>query len=652
MDWSQVKTALPRRRNSRSGKKPDMGNQLMTEWGRRLQQEILEGRKKGNGENSRVLAEYPRPQMVRLKPAGQYEILNGWWKYAVMDSRRVPPEWDGEILVPFSPETDLSFVKRQIMPKEYLWYEREFQVKEIPDKQRALLHFGAVDQKCEIYLNGKRMAEHTGGYLPFSVEVTERLRKGKNILHICVQDVSEKSFLSRGKQSLKRGGMFYTAQSGIWQTVWLEWVPANYMEKLWITPLYDQNMLDIRIRINKPFSDTQTGIGYTVKEMIELKLYEPMIDQAEYTDGACCYCNGGREILRELRVETEAVQLDEVHRECHVKIQVPNKKSWTPESPWLYGLSITAGEDHVAAYAAMRCFTVEKDGEGHPRLCLNHKSYFMDGVLDQGYWPESLMTPPADAAMVSDITRMKQMEFNMIRKHCKIEPDRWYYHCDRLGMLVWQDMVNGGIDYNLMKLCYLPTLSPFFFAKRKDRGSRNYRRTGRVHREGRRMWQRETEETVDLLYNHPCISTWVLFNEGWGQFDSKEACERVKKQDGTRFVDPASGWFDQKQGDMRSVHNYFRKLKMEKGPRPFVISEYGGYAFKVKEHIWSRRLYGYGVYKKQEKLEEAYRKRKLELFSLVGDGLCAAVYTQVSDIEEEVNGILTYDRAVWKIRPR
>lgn len=652
MDWSQVKTAFLRHRNRRSRKEANAEKPLMTEWGRTLWQEVLEAKKRKKGEEFRILAEYPRPQMVRLKPAGQYEILNGWWNYAVMDSRRVPPEWDGQILVPFSPETELSFVKRQILPEEYLWYERKIHIKEIPENQRALLHFGAVDQKCEIYLNGKRVAEHTGGYLPFTVEVTERLREGDNVLHICVQDVSEKSYLARGKQSLARGGMFYTAQSGIWQTVWLEWVPRNYMERLWVTPLYDQNMLDIRIRVNVPACDQPAGIGFNMKEMIELKLYEPVINREEHVDGACCYCNAGREVLRELRMEIEAVWQDEEHRECHVKIQVPNKKSWTPENPWLYGLSITMGEDHVASYAAMRCFTVEKDAEDHPRLCLNHKSCFMDGVLDQGYWPESLMTPPTDAAMVSDITRMKQMEFNMIRKHCKIEPDRWYYHCDRLGMLVWQDMVNGGMKYDMMKLCYLPTLSPFFFARRKDRGSHNYRRTGRTHREGRRIWERETEETIDLLYNHPCVATWVLFNEGWGQFDSKEACERVKRQDNTRFVDPASGWFDQKQGDMRSVHNYFRTLKLEKGPRPFVISEYGGYAWKVKEHSWSKHLYGYGVYKKQEKLEEAYRKRKLEVFSLVGDGLCAAVYTQVSDIEEEVNGILTYDRAIWKIRPR
>lgn len=648
MDWSRIKTAFPRRRRKIN---PDSENLLITEWGRELQQEILEEKKRGN-ENPRVLAEYPRPQMVRLKPAGRYEILNGWWKYAVMDSRRVPPEWDGQILVPFSPETELSFVKRQLMPDEFLWYEKEILLEKLPDDQRTLLHFGAVDQKCEVFLNGKRIAVHTGGYLPFSVEVTERIREGKNILHICVQDVSEKSYLTRGKQSLKRSGMFYTAQSGIWQTVWLEWVPENYMERLWITPLYDQNMLDIRIRINGSVCDRQPGVCSGGKEMVELKLYEPMINQSDSADGACSLCNAGRDILRELRVEMEAVQLDAVHRECHVKIQVPNKKSWTPEKPWLYGLSISTEEDHVASYAAMRCFTVEKDEKKRPRLCLNHKSYFMDGVLDQGYWPESLMTPPTDAAMVSDITRMKQMEFNMIRKHCKIEPDRWYYHCDRLGMLVWQDMVNGGSDYNMMKLCYLPTLSPTFFAKRRDKGTRNYRRTGRVNKEGRRMWQQETAETIDFLYNHPCIAAWVLFNEGWGQFDSRDACEKAKNQDSTRFVDQASGWFDQKQGDVRSVHNYFRKLKLERGPRPFVISEYGGYAFRMKGHLWTDRLYGYGVYKNQEKLQEAYRKRKLEMYSLVGDGLCAAVYTQLSDIEEEVNGILTYDRAEWKIRPR
>ncbi|MDO5409875.1 MAG: glycoside hydrolase family 2 TIM barrel-domain containing protein [Lachnospiraceae bacterium] len=639
MDWSQVKTAFPHRRR----KNPETQNQLMTEWGRKVKQEA--------GSAPRVLMEYPRPQMVRLKPAGRYEILNGWWKYAVMDSRRVPQKWDGQILVPFSPETELSCVKRQIQPNEYLWYEREIDEKELPENQRVLMHFGAVDQRCEVYLNGKRMAVHSGGYLPFTVEVTGRLKQGKNILHLCVQDVSDTSFLTRGKQKLEQGGMFYTAQSGIWQTVWLEWVPMNYVEQMWITPLYDDNMFDIRLCINGPACDRQAGICSTAKEMIELKLYEPIIELSEQADGACCFCNAGRTLLRELQVEMESVQLDAVRRECHVKILIPDKKSWTPETPWLYGLGITTGEDHLAAYAAMRCFTVEKDEEGISRLCLNHKVYFMDGVLDQGYWPESLMTPPADAAMISDIIKMKEMGFNMLRKHCKIEPDRWYYHCDRLGMLVWQDMVNGGSSYNMMKLCYLPTLIPFLFARRKDQGNKNYHKTGRGQRESRRIWNEEAHETVDLLYNHPSVAAWVLFNEGWGQFEARKACKEIKEQDATRFVDHASGWFDQKQGDMRSVHNYFRKLKVEKGERPFVISEYGGYAFKEKEHIWTEKLYGYGVYKKPEKLQQAYNDLKKQIKLLVGEGLCAAVYTQVSDIEEEVNGILTYDRAVWKIPP-
>ena len=290
-----------------------------------------------------------------------------------------------------------------------------------------------------------------------------------------------------------------------------------------------------------------------------------------------------------------------------MRVQVPDKKSWTPETPWLYGLSIAVGEDHLASYGAMRCFTVEEDEKSIPRLCLNRKIYFMDGVLDQGYWPESLMTPPADGAMVSDILRMKEMGFNMIRKHCKIEPDRWYYHCDRFGMLVWQDMVNGGTSYNLVKLCYLPTLLPALFARKKDQGSTNYKRTGRKQPESRRMWQQETEETINLLYNHPSVAAWVLFNEGWGQFDSANACKAVKEQDHTRFVDHASGWFDQKQGDMRSVHNYIRKPEVEKDSRPFVISEYGGYAYKMEDHLWTDRLYGYGDYKDQEKLQGAYR---------------------------------------------
>ncbi|MDD7390390.1 MAG: glycoside hydrolase family 2 TIM barrel-domain containing protein [Lachnospiraceae bacterium] len=654
MDWSQFKTALPRRS---SGEKKTSENQLMTEWGRKLLKEAQESRsQKGSAASLRVLTEYPRPQMVRLKPAGRYEILNGWWNYAVMESRRVPQEWEGQILVPFSPETKLSFVRRQIRPEEYLWYEKEIQVEEYPENQRVLLHFGAVDQKCEVYLNGRRMGFHTGGYLPFTVEVTERLHPGRNVIQLCVQDLSDTSWLTRGKQKLEQGGMFYTAQSGIWQPVWLEWVPLHYVERMWITPLYEESMFDIRLRLNGPSCEGTAGSCTAVREVVELKLYEPVVNQAEKSDGACCFCNAGRKLLRELKVEMEPVLLDPVHREFHMRVQVPEKKSWTPETPWLYGLSIAIGEDHLASYAAMRCFTVEKDEKNIPRLCLNRKIYFMDGVLDQGYWPESLMTPPADGAMVSDIRRMKSMGFNMIRKHCKIEPDRWYYHCDRFGMLVWQDMVNGGTAYNMMSLCYLPTLLPALFARKKDQGSRNYRRTGRSQQESRRMWQQETEETINLLYNHPSVAAWVLFNEGWGQFDSADACETVKKQDHTRFVDHASGWFDQKQGDMRSVHNYFRKLQVEKNPRkkddrPFVISEYGGYAYKTEGHLWTDDLYGYGVYKSREKLQSAYYGLKQQIRALEKEGLCAAVYTQVSDIEEEVNGILTYDREIWKIPP-
>lgn len=648
MEWKQLRTAFP----VRAGKEQKICHSLRSQWGEKLLHSVEKYEKEQRGmQEMRLLAEYPRPQMVRLKPAGRYEILNGWWRYAIMDSRRVPQEWEGWILVPFSPETELSGVKHQLTPQEYLWYEREIWMDEIPKDQRILLHFGAVDQSCEIFLNGKRMAVHTGGYLPFTVEVTERIRPGRNILHLCVRDVTDESFFTRGKQKLQRGGMFYTAQSGIWQSVWLEWVPVDYIEYVRLTPVYDEDMLDIRIRINGPACSRQTGLCSSEKEVLRLKLYEPVILQEKQSDGACCFCNQGRKVIREITVEMDFVQLDANRRECHAMIQVPEKKSWSPQTPWLYGLCIATDEDKIAVYTAMRCFTVEADEKGIPRLCLNHEPCFMDGVLDQGYWPESLMTPPGDEAMIADIVRMKKMGFNMIRKHCKLEPDRWYFHCDRLGMLVWQDMVNGGTHYNMIKLCYLPTLFPLLFARRKDTGHHNYRRTSRTQKESRRTWYREAQKTVELLYNHPSIAAWVLFNEGWGQFESAQACEKIRKLDESRFLDAASGWFDQKQGDMRSVHNYFRKLKVEKGPRPFVISEYGGYAFPQKGHVWTDRLYGYGSYRKKEKLQKAFEQLHEQILSLVDEGLCAAVYTQLSDIEEEVNGILTYDRRVWKIEP-
>ena len=665
MNFNQMITALPEifHKKDSISKQP-----LISAWGRELIQQIQDkegfrgntakAASTGNSEpdNARdaggILSEYPRPQQVRLNVAGEvgrYEILNGWWKYAIMNSRKVPQEWDGNILVPFSPETLLSTVQRQLKPDEFLWYEKEIDVETYPENQRVLLHFGAVDQNCEVYMNGKRMTVHSGGYLPFTVEVTGKIHEGKNRIHLCVTDLSETSWHTRGKQKLKSGGMFYTAQSGIWQTVWLEWVPMHYIESLQITPVYDEERMDINIHINSPSREGVMGDRSSDREMIHLKLYEPVIDLCGTAEGAHQLCHDEEHVLRKADLEIEPYSQDAIIRSYHARIHVPDKKSWSPDAPWLYGLRIDTGEDHLAVYGAMRCFSVEKDEKGIPRLCLNHTPCFMNGVLDQGYWPESLMTPPADEAMISDIAGIKSLGFNMLRKHCKLEPDRWYYHCDHLGMLVWQDMVNGGRDYDMVKLCYLPTFLPFFFGKRKDSRKADYYVTGRPSEKSRETWKTETAETVKHLYNHPSIAAWVLFNEGWGQFDSEACCREVRKQDSTRFLDAASGWFDQKAGDMRSVHNYFRRLRVEKNRRPFVLSEYGGYIRKIPGHVQKNKSYGYGTCKSSESFQHAFEQLQETVRSLVPEGLCAAVYTQVSDIEEEMNGIFTYDRAVWKL---
>ena len=331
-------------------------------------------------------------------------------------------------------------------------------------------------------------------------------------------------------------------------------------------------------------------------------------------------------------------------------ITIQNAKLWSPEHPFLYDLEIRAGEDHVKSYFAMRTFSVEPDENGIPRFCLNHQPYFLNGVLDQGYWPEGLYTAPSDEALVSDIERMKECGFRLLRKHCKLEPMRWYYHCDRLGMLVWQDMVNGGETYDMNRICYLPTLLHSFQTKK----GYSEAACGRKDRAGCEAWKQDCMQTVRQLFNVPSLAGWVIFNEGWGQFDTKEMTTLVKKLDGSRPVDAASGWFDFGGGDYRSEHNYFFKLQVPKkwkknpGGRAFVISEYGGLTLKIPGHIWKEQSYGYGKLSSQAEFQEQFRKLQGKIRTLEKEGLSGAIYTQVSDIEEEINGIYTYDRRVKK----
>lgn len=605
-------------RNINKSHENDVLAKLTTVWGENLDPE-------------HVLEEYPRPQLKR----DNYTILNGYWNYAVTRSPSFPASYDGKILVPFSPESLLSGVGRQLQPDEYLWYERNIflsadgyaslsvsthrnqGIHKSHDSdmgKRLLLHFGAVDQSAQVYLNGQRVCRHTGGYLPFEADITPFLKEGENSLVVRVQDASDTSYHTRGKQTLKRGGMFYTAQSGIWQTVWMEWVPANYIRKLYLTPDFDNSRLHIRM----------LTLG---SAPVKIQVFA-----------------GERQILQETVPELDTQQNN---FGLSVRIPIREMHPWTPDIPYLYTLKVQFGNDRIESYFAMRTFTVEPDRQGMMRFCLNHKPLFLHGVLDQGYWPDGLYTAPSDKALIYDIRSMQKLGFNMMRKHIKIESARWYYHCDRLGMIVWQDMVSGGSSYSLPIVCYLPTLFPHISGHLKDN---RYKLFGRLSKKGRKEWTKECLDTIDYLYNVPSIATWVPFNEGWGQFDANRITRLIKAKDSTRPVDQASGWFDQGGGDFKSVHNYFRKLGIVKDPRAFVLSEYGGYACRIPGHSSVERIYGYRQFSTKKEFSIAYQKLiHHSLKPLIKKGLCGAVYTQVSDVEEELNGLLTYDRKICKL---
>lgn len=572
-------------------------HQLYTIWGEQLNPE-------------HVLEEYPRPQLKR----DNYTILNGYWDYCITDDDFVPENFEGKILVPFSPESILSGVKRQLMPGEFLWYRRTILIENLYENKRCILHFGAVDQFCEVYLNNQKILKHSGGYLPFSVEITKELIEGENTLVVKASDDSDTSHHTRGKQKLNRGGMFYTAQSGIWQTVWMEWVPYVYITSLKITPLIKRKGVEVIINLNS-------------KDELSSELKKNDFRIEIFSEGT---------FLKSVKSKS-----------TYIFIPMKKFKYWSPENPYLYNMVITAGEDKVQSYFAMRSIEVKKDSDGIPRIFLNHKPYFQNGVLDQGYWPDGLYTAPNDEALIYDIQKAKELGFNMIRKHIKIEPLRWYYHCDRMGMIVWQDMVNGGEKYNMLLVGYLPTFFPCSARWVRDK---HYRLLGRANERGRREWLEECLETVELLYNSPSIAVWVPFNEAWGQFDSKKVYDMIQEKDHTRLIDHASGWFDQKCGDFRSIHNYFHPLKVKPGKRPVVLSEFGGYACYIKEHSFSWQLFGYRIYLNAEALNDDFQKLyRDEISKLKKKGLAAAVYTQISDVEDEVNGLLTYDRKVCKV---
>lgn len=556
---------------------------LMTPWGEHLDENC-------------ILTEYPRPQMRR----NSYLNLNGRWEYAITDSDESPRRWDGTILVPFSPESALSGVGRSLQPGQTLWYRREVIVPQgfIPADGRLLLHFGAVDQEAAVYWNGRLLGRHMGGYNAFTLDATDALGP-RNSLVVRVHDDTDASFHSRGKQKTRRGGIWYTPQSGIWQTVWLEAVPRHYIESLRIVPLFDQSAVEVMVRCSQPLQCEATVDGRTVP----------------FTSGE------------------------------PARIPMPDFRAWSPEDPYLYDLSVTLGEDRVESYFGMRKMEVRADRGGVKRLFLNGEPYFQSGLLDQGYWPDGLYTAPSDEALIYDIQTAKAMGFNLLRKHIKVEPMRWYYHCDRLGMLVWQDMPSGGGKYRFSTIT-LPLVTGI------HRRDNHYRAFARASSQGRGEYMDELEEMVGQLFNAPSVVLWVPFNEGWGQFDSTFVMERLRALDPTRPVDPASGWHDQGAGELRSLHVYFKpfRFRRDRRGRALALSEFGGYNLRVDGHCFNQKDYGYRRLPDAAALWRDFsRLYEREVLPAVPRGLCASVYTQLSDVEDELNGLMTYDRRVVKL---
>lgn len=571
--------------------------QLMTRWGRQL-------------DKNHILQEYPRPSLVR----DSYFNLNGEWEYAIRESGE-NVSYDGKILVPFSPETLLSGVGRILLPGQFLHYRRKFTLPQGFRKDRVLLHFGAVDQECKVFLNGIRLGGHRGGYLPFSYDITEQLAEGENELTLQVRDWTEQRPHARGKQKLKKSGkyasLFYTPQSGIWKTVWMESVPDTYIERLKITPLFDQGAVSV------------------------------------FIGGGGQQLENGRAEITVLEGETAvALSWGDVNGETAIRLK--DFKAWSPDSPYLYGVKVTLGQDTVSSYFGMRKVSVERDVRGILRFFLNNEPVFFNGVLDQGYWPESLMTPPSDEALLYDIQKLKELGYNTIRKHIKIEPERFYYHCDKLGMFVWQDMPNGGGDYNMGFVTRLPNAFDWFARGVRDS---HYRLFRRGDEKGRRQYYRDLKGMVDHLTHFPSVVAWVPFNEGWGQFDAKRATALIRRMDPTRLINEACGWFDQKGGDMYSIHNYNRRLKVyPQRDRVVALTEYGGYAYPVQGHLACDKEFGYRFYRSQGELTRNYKRLwREEIFPNLERGLGSAIYTQTSDIEEEINGLMTYDREVDKM---
>ena len=547
-----------------------------------------------------VLPEYPRPIMERK----EWKNLNGLWEYAIRPTgTQQPADMDGQILVPFAVESSLSGVMKTLGKENELWYSREFTVPSSWKGKNILLHFGAVDWQADVWVNGVKMGQHRGGYTPFSFDITPVLAKGKNQITVKVWDPSDEGYQPRGKQVKHPDGIWYTPVSGIWQTVWMEPVSANHITRLKTTPDIDRKILPVE-------AHTATGNPSAVVSVV--------------------VSEGGKVVATGKAMQGQPVQL-----------AIENARLWSPENPFLYDMKVTLTDngkviDEVNSYAAMRKYSIRQGADGITRLQLNNRNVFHFGPLDQGWWPDGLYTAPTDEALVYDIKKVKDFGYNMIRKHVKVEPARWYTHCDKLGVIVWQDMPNG------------------------DRGpewqSRQYfKGVEMVHSaESEANYRREWKEIIDLLYSNPCVGVWVPFNECWGQFKTPDIAAWTKAYDPSRLVNPASGGNHYTCGDILDLHNYpDPDLYLYDPMRATVLGEYGGIGLVMKDHLWMPdRNWGYVKFNNPEEVTTEYIKYAEHLLQLIPRGFSAGVYTQITDVEGEVNGLMTYDRKEIKVNEK
>ena len=532
----------------------------------------------------------------------EWKNLNGLWDYAIIEKgKHTPSVFDGKILVPFAVESSLSGVAKTVGAEKELVYRRSFDVPSSWKGKKVLLHFGAVDWKTDVWVNDVKVGSHTGGFTPFSFDITEALQGKNNTLLVKVWDPTDKGYQPRGKQVSRPEGIWYTPVTGIWQTVWLEPVSESYIQDLRITPDIDNSLLSLKALVKDA----------TSKDLVEVKVFD------------------GQQLV---------AQGKSINGEC-VQVAMPeNAKLWSPESPFLYTLKVSLKQngklvDEVSSYAAMRKYSSKRDANGIVRLELNNKPLFQFGPLDQGWWPDGLYTAPTDEALLYDIQKTKDFGFNMIRKHIKVEPARWYTYCDKLGIIVWQDMPSG--DRN-----------PEWQNRKYFEGTEMKRSA-----ESEACYRKEWKEIMDALYSYPCIGTWIPFNEAWGQFKTPEIVEWTKQYDPTRLVNPASGGNHYTCGDMLDLHNYpAPELYLYDAQRATVLGEYGGIGWVVQGHIWEPdRNWGYIQFNSSKEVTDEYVKYAEKLYDLIPRGFSAAVYTQTTDVEVEVNGLMTYDRKVIKL---